>query len=177
MLASSSGDFVWKEIGVLYPGICCSRYLFLGVVAYIVLKEIPIKKIWPLIVISFVYLTYAVYVGFPSWTEPFMPYKWEQQTGPSYFYSLFLFVVLLRFFKRIEGGRTSSLICKLGGYSWEVFLMQMFLLGTDLREIVDPITENKYIETFIVIVTTLILSIVLGIVYNRLMNCVAEKLV
>lgn len=138
--------------------ISCIRYLFLCVPAYMYLKKESLNRFLILlaVVISFSYLAF-----FQSYNlSPYiLNYGWSSQQWPSYFWTMALFVFLLKVASRIrqENG-FYNIICWLGRNSWYIFLTQMFLLcyfKADFLQVSDYIFINRLLYILITIVVSI----------------------
>lgn len=58
----------------------------------------------------------------PFWVDAWQGYHWS-----SYFYSVFVFLLLIRIYECIQSTSIASFFVKLGNYSYEIFLTQMFV--------------------------------------------------
>ena len=66
------------------------------------LKGVKIKEIWFLILLSGVYLSLMHYSGIPERIDSFLPNGWEAQTSSGFFYTLFLFVLVSKIYKKLK---------------------------------------------------------------------------
>ncbi len=165
------GDFIWEYNGFNWPGLCCARYLFLAVVAYMHIKGVELKKIWFLILISIIYLAFMVSHEFfnllPEWVDPFFPDGWERQTSVGYFYTLFFFVLLSNLYQKIRETKIASWLIYCGKRSWEIFIAQMFLLGSGLSTLINSIVSVHWIQIITLIFTTVFLSVSFAVIYEK----------
>ena len=130
-IISLSGDAVLSYLGYHeIQRLSCFRYLFLSVIAYMYIHNFHIKRYWFFILMSAGYLAYITYFDIPNWLDKLLPEGWEQQTSLSYFYTLFLFIVLTKLYEAMKTAKVSKLIKFCGENSWELFVSQMIVLGT-----------------------------------------------
>lgn len=165
------GDFFGEFLGLDWPGLCCARYLFLSVVAYMYLIGIDLRKIRILIIISIIYLAFMVVHEFynilPVWADPFFPDGWERQTSLGYFYTLFIFVVLTNLYSKIKDTKIATWFVYCGKRSWEIFIAQMFLLGSGFGSLISSVISNYYIQEVLLVLTTGVLSVCFAVLYDR----------
>ena len=119
----------------MMPGFTCFRYLFLSVPAYMFMKGVNIKNITPFVLFSIVYLALMIYSKAPVVADPLLPDGWEAQTGLAFFYTLLLFVLLTKFHGKIKNSKIRNYVSHLGVISWEVFCVQMVLIGIGVLDI------------------------------------------
>lgn len=134
LIISIIGDFLIEKYTSFTPSFFCFRYLFISIPAYMYLKGIKMKEIWYLILLSGIYLFFMNYSGAPKRFDPVLPNGWETQTSLGFFYTLFLFVLLTKFYKKVKCYKVTKYISHIGTFSWEVFLVQMVLLGSGVVE-------------------------------------------
>ena len=97
ILSSLLGNYIWEHYQIYSVGVTCFRYLFLSIIAYIILEYRSKKTLYvmvPLCALSIFSCWYLVYRDMPNYLDPFEPDGWSFQTSISYFYTLFLFVFL-----------------------------------------------------------------------------------
>ena len=70
-------DFLWEKYIGIKPGYTCFRYLFLSVPAFMLLKNIAMRKIIPLALVSILYLAFILYSEVPVYLDPILPNGWE----------------------------------------------------------------------------------------------------
>lgn len=106
---------------------------------------------------GFIYLFLVSYANLN--TEPFLLNVWETHHWPSAFYALFLFLFISTIlYKKVNHLKISDFIAKIGSYSYEIFICQMFIftfLGWDRLNKGLAFIDNLYVRyTIFVIVTT-----------------------
>ena len=176
MIISILGDFIVESYVNFIPGFFCFRYLFLSVPAYMFLKGVKMKEIWFLILLSGVYLSLMHYSGVPKRFDSILPNGWEAQTSLGFFYTLFLFVLLSKFYKKVRNSKLVKHITHLGTISWEIFLVQMVLLGCGVVDFVSirlfsSVSFQVVFEVLFVLLISLfsanVYHIILQTVFNR----------
>lgn len=110
--------------------ISCVRYIFLCVPVYFYLKRQNVYHFnWfcaVCVAISFVYLLFCRYLNL---SPVILDYGWSYQQWPSYFWTLFVFIVLIRLGKRLKDNRVFRFLTWMGKNSWYIFLTEMFVLN------------------------------------------------
>lgn len=168
LIISIIGDFIIEKYVNLTPGFFCFRYIFLSVPAYMYLRGFKIKEIWFLILSSGVYLSLMLYSGMPEFMDPILPNGWEAQTGLGFFYTFLLFVLLSKFYERIKNSKLTKHITHLGTISWEIFLVQMVLLGSGVMNfLTNKIFSSVYYQNGFKVLMTLMISIICAHLYSR----------
>lgn len=106
----------------------CVRHLFLASMAWILYKRDNYNKVLIcfLGVLSFVYLEFYRHKDLTPWIYNG---AWHTQQYPVYFYSLLFVVFLLTLWRLISPYLNLRFIYWLGRNSWEIFLIQMFILS------------------------------------------------
>lgn len=167
LIISIIGDCVVEKYINFTPGFFSFRYLFLSVPAYMYLKGVKIKEIWFLILLSGVYLSLMHYSGIPERIDSFLPNGWEAQTSLGFFYTLFLFVLLSKIYEKIRNSKLTEYITYLGTISWEIFLVQMVLLGSGVVKFVSAIFfKSVYLQLCFEVLITYFISIFCAKLYN-----------
>lgn len=151
------------------------RYLFISVPAYLTLKEVSIRKTYPLIVISIVYLAIILYSDLPIYLDPILPNGWEIQTSLAFFYTILLFAILSRSYKRVQNRTLSKYITHVGKISWEVFLIQMVLIGSGIIDFVSiRLFGVEYIKLIPRVFVTLVLTLLFAELYKKFLDAVVH---
>lgn len=156
-------DFLWERYIDLRPGYTCFRYLFLSVPAYMYLKGIIEKKQSPLVIISMVYLILMLYSNVPLYADSVLPDGWEAQTSLGYIYTLCFFLLLSKLYTKLKQSKLKQYITHLGTISWEVFLLQMVLIGSGVLDFVsswlfDSVLSQCSFKVFVAIAITLLFA-------------------
>jgi len=164
-------DSLWEIYIGTMPGFTCFRYLFLGVPAYMFVKGVDIRSVWPLILISMSYLALMIYSKVPVFADSFLPDGWEQQTSLSFFYTLFLFVVLSWLYNKLKQTRIKTYITHVGTISWEVFIVQMVLIGSGVLEFISSrLFPTTYIGVLFKILMAMAVTLIFAEIYKRLIK-------
>lgn len=176
LIISIIGDFIIERYINFAPGFFCYRYLFLSVPAYMYLKGIKIKEMWSLILLSVVYLYFMLYCGVPKIFDLVLPNGWEMQTSLGFFYTLFLFIFLSKIFEKIRNSKLTKYITHYGTLSWEIFLVQMVLLGSGVVEFVcTRLFQSNYLQVGFKVIFVLFLSLLVGDLYKRTIDKILLK--
>lgn len=116
-----------KPIDRLYS-ILCIRHLFLAAIAYVWLKNKSYNKAF-LIALGLFSLTYLEFFRRTN-LQPFIYNgEWHTQQYPTYFWTLLFIGGLIAIWKRIYYFKWIKSIYWLGVNSWEIFLLQMMIIG------------------------------------------------
>lgn len=83
-----------------------------------------------------------------------------------YFYTLFVFFLLVKLYNYIMKSRLSVFFVKLGNYSYEVFLFQMLVFSL-ISEKRFFFIENEVFRNIVYVLTTIVFSIVPVLVYKE----------
>lgn len=173
LIISIIADCVVEKYISLTPGFFSFRYLFLSVPAYMYLQGIKIKEIWSLILLSVVYLFLMHYSGLPERFDPVLPNGWEAQTSLGFFYTLFLFVILSKSYEKVKTQWITKYIVHLGTISWEIFLVQMVLLGSGIVEFISPtLFPSVYLYIGFKIIFILGISLLFAELYNKFLSVI-----
>lgn len=168
-------DFLWERYIGLKPGYTCFRYLFLSVPAFIYLKGFNCKRIIPLIVFSMIYLVLMLYSKVPLYADPILPNGWEAQTGLGYFYTLGLFLLLSKLYTKLKTSKIIQYIVHVGTISWEVFLIQMVLVGSGvLGLITSELFDSEYLQVLFTVIAALSISLLFASIYKKILGRVFQ---
>lgn len=100
--------------------------------------------------------------------DSFLPNGWEAQTSLGFFYTLFLFVLLSKIYERIRNAKLTKYITHLGTISWEIFLVQMVLLGSGVVEFVSTrVFQSVYLQVSFKVIFVLCVSLLFGRLYKN----------
>lgn len=141
------------------------RYLFLLYLGCLIAKRV-IKLNKTICILSFGSLALSlleIYTNIhfsPFWVDAWQGYHWS-----SYFYSIFVFLLLIRIYERIQSTSIASFFVQLGNYSYEIFLAQMFVYSMIGIKRFDFI-GNVYLTHIAYILCTTTLSILPVYVYK-----------
>lgn len=177
LIISAVGDFIIEKYVSFTPVFFCFRYLFLSVPAYMYLKRIKIKEIWSLILLSVVYLSLMHYSGIPERFDSILPNGWEAQTSLGFFYTLFLFVLLSKIYEKIKNSKLTKYITHYGTISWEIFLVQMVLLGSGVVEFASTrVFQSIYLQVGFKVIFVLTLSLLIAQLYKNFLNVIILRI-
>lgn len=164
-------DFLWERFIGIKPGYTCFRYLFLSVPAFMCMKGVDVKRIIPLVVISVVYLVLMLYSKVPLYADPILPNGWEAQTGLGYFYTLGLFLLLSKLYTKMKIPKLKQYITHIGTISWEIFLIQMVLIGSGVLNFVSlKLFDSAYLQLSFTVIAALFISLLLAEIYHKLFS-------
>lgn len=167
-------DFLWERYVGLKPGYTCFRYLFLSVPAFLYLKGFNGMRLIPLVIFSMIYLVLMLYSNIPLYADPILPDGWEAQTSLGYFYTLGLIVILSKLYTKLKTSKLKQYITHVGTISWEVFLIQMVLIGSGvLSSVSTRLFETAYLQISFRIIVTLSISLMLAELYKKILERVA----
>lgn len=117
---------VFNVSDALYKMLCI-RYLFLSAVSWQWLRQGCFTR--QVVVSSLCSLAYLLLFSNADWS-PWVYYgQWNSQNYPVFFWTYVLILFLWIGYKHIPFDIIKKRICWLGINSWEIFLMQMFVLG------------------------------------------------
>lgn len=164
-------DFLWERFVGIMPGFTCFRYLFLSVPAYMYLKGANLKKITPLFLFSIFYLALMLYSKAPVVADSLLPDGWEAQTSLGFFYTLFLFVILVKVYGKLKESKIKQYITHLGTISWELFIVQMILLGSGILDFArSKIFNSIYLQISFKVLSALVITLLFAELYKQLLN-------
>lgn len=92
--------------------------------------------------------------------------QWKGYHWVDYFYTLFVFFLLVKLYNYIMKSRLSVFFVKLGNYSYEVFLFQMLVFSL-ISEKRFFFIENEVFRNIVYVLTTIVFSIVPVLVYKE----------
>lgn len=164
-------DFLWERNIGLMVGFTCFRYLFLGVPAFMHLKSIKYKSIIPLVIISIIYLVLMLYSNVSLYADPILPDGWEAQTSLGYFYTLALFLLLSKLYLKTKTSKLKQYIFHIGTISWEVFLVQMVLIGSGvLNTVSSRLFSSSYFQLSFTVISALFISLLFAEIYKKILG-------
>ncbi len=175
----------WKKSMLLFIAICCAlnilsswiqvpdfiyrlafyRYLFVLYLACMVRKyDVQLSgRVVFLGIISLFFLIFMTYTDINL--EPFFFNQWRSCHWLGYFYTVLCFMILRIIYNATHESIGSKFFVLLGGFSYEVFLCQMFVFSFITLDTFSGI-ENMLLSQLVFIITTLILSIVPVLTYK-----------
>ena len=164
-------DFLWERYFDLKPGYTCFRYLFISVPAFMYLKGVNVKSLSPLIFFSMFYLVLMLYSTIPLYADPLLPDGWEAQTSLGYFYTLSLFLLLYKLYTKLKNSKLKQYITHVGTISWEVFLVQMVLIGSGVLNAVSlRLFDFAYFQIPFTIIATLSITLLFAEMYKKMLD-------
>lgn len=164
-------DFLWERYIGLKHGYTCFRYLFLSVPAFMYLTGVNRKRLIPLVVFSMVYLVLMLYSNVPIYADPFLPDGWEAQTSLGFFYTLGLFLLLSKLYAKLKDSKLKQYITHVGSISWEVFLVQMVLIGGGVLDAVgNRFIPYAYLRMPLKVIAVLSISLLIAETYHKLLS-------
>lgn len=139
------------------------------------LKGINVKRLTPLVIFSMIYLVLMLYSNIPIYVDPILPDGWEAQTSLGYFYTLALFLILSNLYTKFRISRLKQYITHVGTISWEVFLVQMILIGSGvLNAVSSRLFDSAYLQIPFVVIATLSISLLFAEIYKKLLGNVLQ---
>lgn len=144
------------------------RYFFLIYLGYLwVEKGISLNRTTLLLsVISIVFILLFTYTSINF--EPFFFYtNWKINHWICYFYVAYLFVFFLKTCYTHLNEKLRSFICLIGKYSYEIFLLQMFVFTFFPAGRLLVLVGNKYVCVALTVILTVMLSILPVIGWKR----------
>jgi len=122
---------------------------------------------------SMIYLVLMIYSKVPIYADPILPDGWEAQTGLGYFYTLGLFLLLSKLYAKLKTSKLKHYITHVGTISWEVFLIQMVLIGSGVIGVVtSKLFDSVYLQVSFTIIATLLVSLLFADLYKKLLGLV-----
>ena len=119
-----------------------------------------------------------LYSNVPVYTDSFLPDGWEAQTSLGFFYTLFLFVLLSKLFNIVKDSSFERFISYIGTISWEVFLVQMVLIGSGVISFMGArLFATNYMQAGFALISTLVLSLVFAELYNKILNFIRNRII
>ena len=175
LIISTLFDFLWEYYIDLTPGCTCFRYLFISVPAFMYLKGVNVKSLAPLVIFSIVYLLLMLYSNVPLYADPILPDGWEAQTSLGYFYTLGLFLLLSKLYTKLKTSQLKKYITHVGSISWEVFLIQMVLIGSGvLNSMSSRLFDSVYLQILFTIIAALSISLLFADIYIKMLGRVFQ---
>ena len=114
-----------------------------------------------------------LYSKIPVYADPVLPNGWEAQTSLGFFYTLFLFIVLSKLYDKLKASKIKDYITHLGTISWEVFLVQMVLIGSGvLNYISSRLFHSGYMKVGFKFFAALVISLILAELYKKFLSVV-----
>lgn len=170
-------DFLWERYVGLKPGFTCFRYIFLSVPAEMCLRGIKgYKSLIPLVIFSMTYLVLMLYSKVPLYADPVLPDGWEAQTSLGYFYTLGLFLLLSMLYTKLKSSKIKQYITHLGTISWEVFIIQMVLIGSGVLNAVSlKLFDSVYLQLTFSVIVALSISLLFAEIYKKILDRVFQK--
>lgn len=139
------------------------------------LKGVSVKRLIPFVIVSIIYLILMKYSNVPLWADPILPDGWEAQTSLGFFYTLGLFLLLLRLYAKLKESKLKQYIIHVGTISWEVFLIQMVLIGSGVLNVISStLFDSSYLQILIKVIMALSLSLFLADLYKKFLSIVTR---
>lgn len=168
-------DYLWERYIGLKPGYTCFRYLFLSVPAFLFVKGVNIKRMIPLFILSIIYLALMLYSKVPIFADPVLPNGWEAQTSFGFFYTLLLFVLLSKFYDGLKSSIIKKYISHLGTMSWEIFVVQMVLIGSGVLNFASTkLFHSTIFQIGFKVIVALFVTLLFAELYKRLLNAMVR---
>ena len=144
------------------------RYLFLIYLGYLWVTKGIILNTWTIILsgVSIVFLLLLMYTNI-DWEPWLCDSDWKIFHWPAYFYAAYLFPAMLYVCYKHLGSKLNDLLCRMGKYSYEIFLLQMFVFTFLPSAQRLDIIDNIYLTTILRVVLSTILSIAPVLLYKR----------
>lgn len=145
----------------------CFRYLFLAAIAWIWLYKEQYNRhiINCLAILSLVYLFYVMYDNDPS---PLVyAGNWASQNYPVYFWTYVIILSLLYAYKKNQIESLNKFFCWMGKNSWQIFIIQMFILGFLRLETIN-ICPNQLANQILFLLMGFILTLLPIYVYQHI---------
>lgn len=175
MIISLLGDFCVEVYLGVTPKFFCFRYLFLSVPALVYLGGVKIKKLFCFILISIVYLFLMHYSEVPKLLDPILPNGWEAQTSLGFFYTLLLFVFLIGCYDKLRTSGLTKYITSIGTISWEVFLIQMILLGSGVIDYSTKFFHSTILKLGYKVFIVLFISLFCAKLYKKILLTIFNR--
>ena len=142
------------------------RYLFLLYLGCVILKFKIKLNVWVcgLALIALFLAILEIYTSVDL--MPYLTNQWKGYHWVDYFYTLFVFFLLVKLYNYIMKSRLSVFFVKLGNYSYEVFLFQMLVFSL-ISEKRFFFIENEVFRNIVYVLTTIVFSIVPVLVYKE----------
>lgn len=177
LIISILTDYLFERYVGCRHGFACFRYIFLSVPAYMYVKGVNNKIVIPLVLFSVIYLALMLYSKIPVYADPILPNGWEAQTSLGFFYTLFLFIALSQLYDKLKASKIKDYITHLGTISWEVFLVQMVLLGSGvLNYASSKLFDSVYLQISFRIIAAIVITLVFAELYKRILSPVYDKI-
>jgi peptidoglycan/LPS O-acetylase OafA/YrhL len=168
-------DFLWERYIDFNVGFTCFRYLFLSVPAFMYLKGFNGKRLIPYVVFSMIYLVLMLYSNVPLYADPILPDGWEAQTSLGFFYTLGFFLLLSKIYTKLRTSKLKQYITHVGTISWEVFLIQMVLIGSESLDAVNSkLFDSAYLQIPFKVIAALSISLLFAEIYNKVLRSVFQ---
>jgi hypothetical protein len=142
------------------------RYLFLLYLGCVILKFKIKLNVWVcrLALIALFLAILEIYTSVDL--MPYLTNQWKGYHWVDYFYTLFVFFLLVKLYNYIMKSRLSVFFVKLGNYSYEVFFFQMLVFSL-ISEKRFFFIENEVFRNIVYVLTTIVFSIVPVLVYKE----------
>ena len=175
MIISSLGDYCIEACIGGSPKFLCFRYLFLSVPALIYLEGVSLKKLFPFILVSIVYLFLMHYSEVPKLLDSVLPDGWEAQTSLGFFYTLLLFVLLASCYDKLKNRSLTKYITNIGTISWEVFLIQMIVLGSGVIDYGTKFFKSTILQVGYKVFIVLLISLFCAQLYKKILITIFHR--
>lgn len=153
-------EFVWRLL--------CIRYLFLIFLGMMWAEKGFALNSTRIILIVISLLAITIFSLTETNTSPLFvkTISWKQFHWICYFYVAFAIPTMLWWLKRHSPMNVNSIICILGKYSWEIFLVQMVIFKFTPREKMMCILGEGF-GTFVFVIFTITASILPILLYKK----------
>ena len=175
LIISVLGDYCIEAYLGCTPKFLCFRYIFLSVPALIYLKGVNIKRLFPFILISIVYLFLMHYSKVPKLLDTVLPDGWEAQTSLGFFYTLLLFVFLTSCYDKLKNRSLTKYITNIGTISWEVFLIQMIVLGSGVIDYSTKFFQSTILQVGYKVLMVLLISLFSAKLFKKILLTIFNR--
>ena len=130
------------------------------------------RRIIPLALVSILYLALMLYSEVPVYVDPILPNGWEAQTSLGFFFTLLLIVMISKGYDIIIIN-LKKYISHLGNLSWEIFLVQMVLIGSGVLDYVSSrLFRASLFKLGFKVCAALVITLSFAELYNWFLNSV-----
>ena len=106
-----------------------------------------------------------------QYLDPILPNGWEAQTSLGFFYTFLLFVLLSKLYDCLKSSIIKKYISHLGTMSWEIFVVQMVLLGSGvLNYTSSKMFSGAYMQVCFKLLAALLISLLFSELYKKFLK-------
>lgn len=145
------------------------RYFYLSFLGFLFIR-LELNRL-SIMVFALVGISYLYSLSIINY-EPFFYNSWMSQQMPAFFYTYVLLTLLLRLYKFIGDCKMGQFFVSLGGWSWFVFLVQLYVVRITLDCFFDTLGGSSTLSIILYPLVVYIICVCPFLLYDKMArNC------